>query len=276
MAQVINETAYMLALSKVLRIESSRIFILTNSQVLASQQQNYQVTVMNSRYYVYDTLVTPNGADDTTRPIDLLNVFKNDENAKNMLLEFMPDYIKTYKSTVREIFNTVPRIRVPIQIVSKTYEAVTCSVAFWGRVFVHAVILQNVTGKPLSSQIIGGLDQNNDPVTIQHHINVTSDNSGLANFTFTLLSDNATYSIFVSAENPLPFLPRLSLPDDKVLTISLRTPINPNLQKNKNEAVAAVREQNPEMAKEVEKMNRFSEAQSKIHGIDKTTKDRQH
>lgn len=160
MSNIIVEADYIIALSKVLRISSDRIYVLTNKQVHNSQQQSYQVNVMNERLYVYDTLVTPDPLNDVVRPIDLLDNFLKDSNAQSMFLEFMPNYLPKYKSTTREVFKTVPRNRYPVHIMARTYESVTCSVAFWGPVFVHAVILEN-NGTLLSSQIINGLDQNN-------------------------------------------------------------------------------------------------------------------
>ena len=80
-------------------------------------------------------------------------------------------------------------MRKAITVTAKTYESVSCEVSFWGKVFVHAVILPDSSASLLSTQVINGLDQNNDPVIAQHHLNVTSDNNGTATFTFKLLSD---------------------------------------------------------------------------------------
>jgi hypothetical protein len=101
MNALVDTTAFITALSKVLRIQSSRIFILTQDQVLNSQQQTYQVSVMNNRFYVYDTIITPDPTDDTIRPIDMLNNYLSDTNAQAMLKEFIPEYVSTYQSTVR-------------------------------------------------------------------------------------------------------------------------------------------------------------------------------
>ena len=139
-------------------------------------------------------------------------------------------------------------MRSTISVTAKTYESVTCSVAFWGKVFVHAVMLPYSTANLLSAQVINGFDQNNEPVIAQHHINVTSDINGTATFTFKLLTDDTKYKVYVSAESPYPFKPRLSLPDSQVLTASITTQINPNLQKNKDAAISAIGKLNPSMA----------------------------
>lgn len=128
----------------------------------------------------------------------------------------------------------------------------------------------------LSAQVINGLNQNNEHVTAQHHVNVTSDKNGTATFTFKLLADSTKYKIYVSAESAYPFRPRLTLPDSQVLTASFTTSINPNLQKNKDAAISTIKESNPAMGKEAEKMNNFAKAQSNIHNVDKTTKPRSH
>lgn len=73
------------SISQVLRINSSRVYILTNRQVLTDQKDSYQVSVMNKRLYMYDVLVAPNPQDDSTRPIALLKAFSSDSNAKSML-----------------------------------------------------------------------------------------------------------------------------------------------------------------------------------------------
>ena len=44
---------------------------------------------MNSRMYIYDTMIAPNPDDDSTRPFSLLRTFRKDSNAKNMLKEFI-------------------------------------------------------------------------------------------------------------------------------------------------------------------------------------------
>lgn len=154
----VNSTLLTESMSLVLRINSSRIYILTNKQVLVDQKDTFQVSVMNKRLYIYDILVAPNPNDDSTRPVNLLKGFNEDANAKNMLLEFVPQFLKTYTSQVREVFNTVPKIRKSISITAKTYESVTFSVAFWAPAFVYAVVRKNANASLLSEQVINGLD----------------------------------------------------------------------------------------------------------------------
>lgn len=60
MSTPINATSYVSALSQVLSIVASRIYILTPTQALATEQSTFQSSVMNNRYYVYDTIVAPN------------------------------------------------------------------------------------------------------------------------------------------------------------------------------------------------------------------------
>ena len=85
MSALVNASTYITSLSKVLRINPNRIFILTNDQVLSTQALSYQVAVMNSRYYVYDTIITPDPTDDSTRPVDMLTTYLTDTNAQAML-----------------------------------------------------------------------------------------------------------------------------------------------------------------------------------------------
>jgi len=86
---------------------------------------------MNNRYYIYDTIIAPNPEDDSIAPIDQLSSFNSNSNAKALLLTFIPQFIPSYPSTIREIFNTVPRIRTQIKIVALTYNSVTFRVSFW-------------------------------------------------------------------------------------------------------------------------------------------------
>lgn len=85
MSALIDSAAYITALSKVLRINPNRIFILTKDQTLTTQQTTFKVSVMNDRFYVYDTVITPDPTDDTTKPVDLLNTYLTDANAQAML-----------------------------------------------------------------------------------------------------------------------------------------------------------------------------------------------
>lgn len=174
MSTLVNETHFIDSLSKVLRINSSRIYILTNNQTLAAQQARFTSSVMNQRYYIYDTLIAPDPVNDVVSPKNLLNQFAADANTKNLLAEFVPEYIKSYSSPVREVFNTVPRVRVPIKVIAKTFNSVTFKVAFWAPAFVYAVIIENSNGTLLSSQIVNGLNENNTNVIPQHYKNVTS------------------------------------------------------------------------------------------------------
>ena len=105
---------------------------------------------------------------------------------------------------------------------------------------------------------------------------MTSNDNGQASITFTLLTDNTTYQIFVSAECPLPFEPRLALADNQVLTTTITTQLNPNLIRNQEQAILTILNENPTLGEEAQKLSRYVEAQKKIHGVDKTEKKRKH
>lgn len=108
----------------------------------------------------------------------------------------------------------------------------------------------------------------------QHYSNSTTDEKGNVEITFKLLSDNSSYNIFVSAECPLPFSSRLALSDTQVLKASFKTSINPNLIKNQKNAISAIKSVNPALGAEAEKLSKFVESQKRIHGVDKTKKNR--
>lgn len=94
--------------------------------------------------------------------------------------------------------------------------------------------MPNPTNNTLSKQVINGLDASNVAVVSQHYAAVTTDQSGIANLTFTLLSDNTSYTVFVSAECVLPFQPRLAFADTEVYAVPAQTKLNLNLMKNKD------------------------------------------
>ena len=114
MSTPVNVSSYITALSQVLSIVPSRIYILTPTQALATEQSTFQASVMNNRYYIYDTIIAPNSDDDSIAPVYQLTSFNSDSNAKALLLTFIPQFIPSYPSTIREIFNTVPKIRTQI------------------------------------------------------------------------------------------------------------------------------------------------------------------
>ena len=263
-APLANVTAYTEALSRVLKILPNRIYILTNTSIPVRQQTTYNSSVMKKRYYIYDTLVAPNRNDDSVKPIDLLRTFKNDQSAQEYLLGFIPEYISTYKSPVRQVFNTVPRIRSTAFIKSRTYDTVHVSVSFWNPAFVYAVVLKDSKTMLTSSQVINGLDENNTAVIKQHYRNVTTDRKGYVDISLNLLQDNSNYTVYVSAESPMPYPPRLGLADANVLTRTFTTQFDPNLVKNDATVVETVRREHPQMAAEVDRAKKKAKQQKQL------------
>jgi hypothetical protein len=173
---------------------------------------------MNNRTYVYEIVVAPDTTDDSVKPISLLNAFVKSASQKAMLSSFVPDYISTYASTTREIIPAKPRVRKDCDLLAVSHDTVTVQVHMWEQAYVYAVILLNPTARPLSSQVIHGLDASNKAVATQHYAVATTDPSGIAKLSFTLLNDNSSYTVFISAECVLPFKPRLALGDSEVLS----------------------------------------------------------
>jgi hypothetical protein len=60
------------------------------------------------------------------------------------------------------------------------------------------------------------------------------------------------------------------------MTKSIKTPINPNLMKNKESAVKAISSIDPEIGKKVQQQKTMTSALEKIHKVDKSKKVRQH
>ena len=127
-----------------------------------------------------------------------------------MLLSFVSQYVTTYTSNTREIIPAKPRSRSPAVVLAASHDTVTVQAKMWEQAYVYAVILPNPTNQSLSSQVIKGLKTDNTPVVNQSYVAILSDPSGTANLTFTLLKDNTSYTVFISAECVLPFTPRLA------------------------------------------------------------------
>jgi hypothetical protein len=224
---------------------------------------------MNNRTYVYEIVVAPDTTDDSVKPISLLNAFVKSASQKAMLSSFVPDYISTYASTTREIIPAKPRVRKDCDLLAVSHDTVTVQVHMWEQAYVYAVILLNPTARPLSSQVIHGLDAS-------HYAVATTDPSGIAKLSFTLLNDNSSYTVFISAECVLPFKPRLALGDSEVLSVGLQTKVNLNLMKNEKDAVSVISQVNPALAEEVKKHMDKINAATEVEGSNKNQKRRSH
>lgn len=64
---------------------------------------------------------------------------------------------------------------------------------------------------------------------ILNYYTATSDSSGTAELSFSLLKSDTNYSLFVSAESVVPYKPRLRIPDSDVERMDVRTGSNLNL-----------------------------------------------
>ena len=251
MSSPINITTLLTGLSNVWRIQQSRIGLLTPLQSLTSLQSSFTPTVMNNRSYVYEIVVAPDITDDTTKPLDLLNAFLKSSSDMAMLQSLVPEYIITYSSKTREIIPSKPRVRSAPHVVAASHDTVKVEVKFWEHAYVYGVIIANPTNRTLSSQVINGSDANNNAVVSQFYSAVTSDTSGVALLTFNLLADNSSYTVFISASCVLPFVPRLSLSDDEVVSVSVKTMLNLSLKKNQGQVIDVIKNINPSLADKV-------------------------
>lgn len=108
--------------------------------------------------------------------------------------------------------------------------------------------IKNSKKKPLSSQIAKGLDSDNNKLVDQQFVFTTTNSEGVANLTFTLLDDNSTYTVYITAECVLPFTPRIRLSDAEVLSVVIATKLNLNLKKNEDQAKEYLKSFNPKLA----------------------------
>lgn len=189
------------ALSKSLRISTSRINIVTVRQLLTTQQSVFDSTVMNTRQFIFDIVVGPNPLDDSVNAIDLLNEFKNSDDQKKKMKTFLPSFITTYSISTREVILAIPRFRSSnqINVIAATYESVKVSVNLWEQAYVYAVIVPTPTNNLLSAQIAGGYDQDNNKVATQHFRTSITDGSGYVELEFTLLKSDTSYKVYVTA-----------------------------------------------------------------------------
>ena len=219
--QIEDEDDIIEKLSQVLRISADRIFILTMEVIQVTHEGSFVTNIMNERQYEYEIAVGPDSEDDQVSPKELLDEFIDSKSQRDDLEEFLPSFIETYTMSTREIIPTVPEFRdgkqPAIDVVKVDYESVKIQVNMWEQAYVYGVIVEAPSNNLLSAQIIGGYNQDNQAVDSQHFSGkVITNSSGSGEMTFTLLNSNTTYLIFVSAESPTPFQPRLTVPDSAV------------------------------------------------------------
>ena len=133
--------------------------------------------------------------------------------------------------TVREIILSKPRFRKKNSVVVRklTQDTAKIKVRMWDQSIVYAVIVPEPTEDLLSAQIAEGYDAENVPVQAEHFASGTTDDSGLIDLTFTLLSDSTNYTVFFTAECVLPYEPRIRIEDDEVRQVNFKTRKNLNL-----------------------------------------------
>lgn len=71
----------------------------------------------------------------------------------------------------------------------------------------------------------------------QHKSNVITDSKGDFNVSFSLLDDDSNYTVYITATALISFEQKISLNDDEVMSVPLKTTVNLNLMKNKGRVV---------------------------------------
>lgn len=137
-------------------------------------------------------------------------------------------------------------------VLSATYETVKIAVNLWEQAFVYAVIVPVPTENLLAAQVIGGFDQDNNPVSTQHFKSSITDSQGYVELEFSLLESNKEYKVYVAAESVVPYQPREKTADADVKFVSVKTGENLNLKDSEETVVARIKEINPELATAVE------------------------
>lgn len=220
------------ALSNVWRIKIDRLAVITSQDTQDELQSTFTSQVMNSRTYVYEVVIAPDTEDDSKKPIELLSDFIASTNDKYRLSTFIPEYIVSYTSSIREIMPIKPKIRLNPLITRLSHNKIQLEVYTWETANVSGIAVPIPASKPYSSQISNALDSKNNPVPSQHFSNVISIESGVALLTFTQLTENTTYAIYITAACVIPFKPALLLSDSEVVSIQAHTEVDLNLMKN--------------------------------------------
>lgn len=93
------------------------------------------------------------------------------------------------------------------------------------------------TNNLLSAQVAGGFDQDNNKVITQHFQYAVTDTKGYVELEFTLLEANTSYSVFMTAENVVPYQPRQRIADADVQSLEIKTGVNLNLKDSEKTVV---------------------------------------
>lgn len=119
-----------------------------------------------------------------------------------------------------------------VDIITLKHNEATLTVKMEEESTVYAVIVKNSTENLQTDQIIEGLNASNEAIDIEHIASGTTNSFGQINITFTLLDGETNYSIFITAECILPYVPKLKLEDANVKRIDVTTHKNYNFVQN--------------------------------------------
>ena len=65
-----------------------------------------------------------------------------------------------------------------ISVISATFESVKVAVNFWEQAYVYVLIVPTPSNNLLAAQVVGGYDQDNNKLAVQHYKSSVTDSKG--------------------------------------------------------------------------------------------------
>ncbi len=101
-----------------------RLAVITSEDIQDELHSTFTAQVMNSRTYVYEVVIAPDTEDDSKKPIELLIDFIDSTNDKYRLFTFIPEYLISYPSSIREIMPIKPKMRLDPRITQLSHNQI--------------------------------------------------------------------------------------------------------------------------------------------------------
>lgn len=131
MTSIQTNDVVLAALTKVLRVNISRLAVLTTQDTLNTYSTTHNSTIMNERIYVYTIVLAPSPSNETESPIEIVRRLQNENDTQSKLLALLPSFTTDYKIFTKEVLAAKPRVSKTATIPKLTFDSVTIEMAFW-------------------------------------------------------------------------------------------------------------------------------------------------
>ena len=158
----------------------------------------------------------------------------NNETFVDMLNALLPAFDETQEITSRQIRQTSPKIQIePYPRNVRCYTA-EIGLRLWeqGKIFGLIIDSALVNDNPYSNQIFRGTNELNEPLSNYRIYSSLSQEDGSAVLLFDDLIHDTEYTVFLTIGNNLPYEPLMLYEDIDVRILTLKTPLNINLNYN--------------------------------------------